>query len=172
MVIKAAAKALQKVPVLNGSYRQDEKGQAVLLQNPQINVCVAVSLEDGLVAPVIKDTDKKSLGTISAEIKDMASRAREGKIKQDELDGGTFTVSNLGMYDVAEFGAIITAPQAGILAVGTVRETPVVRNGSIVVGHMMYVTVSADHRIADGAVAAQYVQEIKRLLEAPMSLLV
>jgi pyruvate dehydrogenase E2 component (dihydrolipoamide acetyltransferase) len=109
---------------------------------------------------------------MSAEIKDLAARARENKLKQEELDKGTFTVSNLGMYDVVEFGAIITVPQAGILAVGTVRETPVVRDGEIVVGNMMYITVSADHRVADGAVAAEFVREVKRLLEAPMGLLV
>jgi pyruvate dehydrogenase E2 component (dihydrolipoamide acetyltransferase) len=172
MVVKAVAKALRKVPALNSSYTTDEKNQPAIMYHDQVNVCVAIALEDGLVAPVVQDTDKKSLGAMSAEIKDLAARARENKLKQDELDKGTFTVSNLGMYDVVEFGAIITVPQAGILAVGTVRETPVVRDGEIVVGQMMYVTVSADHRVADGAVAAEFVREVKRLLEAPMSLLV
>jgi pyruvate dehydrogenase E2 component (dihydrolipoamide acetyltransferase) len=172
MVMKAVAKALVKFPILNASYTQDEKGQPAILYQPQVNVCVAVALEDGLVAPVVKDTDKKSVGAISAEIKDMASRAREGKIKQEELDGGTFTVSNLGMYDVVEFGAIITSPQAGILAVGAVREIPVVKDGAITIGQRMYITVSADHRLADGAIAAQFVREVKGLLEAPMGLLV
>jgi pyruvate dehydrogenase E2 component (dihydrolipoamide acetyltransferase) len=172
MVMKAVAKALVKFPILNASYTQDEKGQPAILYQPQVNVCVAVALEDGLVAPVVKDTDKKSVGAISAEIKDMAARAREGKIKQEELDGGTFTVSNLGMYDVVEFGAIITSPQAGILAVGAVREIPVVKDGEITIGQRMYITVSADHRLADGAIAAQFVREVKGLLEAPMGLLV
>jgi pyruvate dehydrogenase E2 component (dihydrolipoamide acetyltransferase) len=172
LVVKAVAKALNKVPALNSSYTTDEKGQPAMMHHDQVNVCVAIALEDGLVAPVVQDTDKKSLGAMSAEIKDLAARARENKLKQDELDKGTFTVSNLGMYDVVEFGAIITVPQAGILAVGAVRETPVVRDGEIVVGQMMYITVSADHRVADGAVAAEFVREVKRLLEAPMSLLV
>jgi pyruvate dehydrogenase E2 component (dihydrolipoamide acetyltransferase) len=171
-VVKAVAKALRKVPALNNSYTTDEKGQPAMMHHDQVNVCVAIALEDGLVAPVVQDTDKKSLGVMSAEIKDLAARARENKLKQEELDKGTFTVSNLGMYDVVEFGAIITVPQAGILAVGTVRETPVVRDGEIVVGNMMYITVSADHRVADGAVAAEFVREVKRLLEAPMGLLV
>jgi pyruvate dehydrogenase E2 component (dihydrolipoamide acetyltransferase) len=172
LVVKAVAKALRKVPAMNNSYTTDEKGQPAMMHHDQVNVCVAIALEDGLVAPVVQDTDKKSLGIMSAEIKDLAARARENKLKQEELDKGTFTVSNLGMYDVVEFGAIITVPQAGILAVGTVRETPVVRDGEIVVGNMMYITVSADHRVADGAVAAEFVREVKRLLEAPMGLLV
>ncbi len=172
LVLKAAAKALVKFPMLNSSFVQGADGQPAILQHPQINVCVAVALEDGLVAPVVVQADKKSLSAISAEVKDMAARAREGKIKQEELDKGTFTLSNLGMYDVVEFGAIITMPQTGILAVGAVREVPVVRNGELAVGQMMFITTSADHRVADGAVAAQFNQEIKRLLETPMSLLV
>jgi pyruvate dehydrogenase E2 component (dihydrolipoamide acetyltransferase) len=172
MIIKATAKALTRFPELNSSYVLDADNKPGALQHPQVNICVAVAIEDGLVAPVVVDADKKSLGTISAEVKDLAVRARENKLKQEELDKGTFTISNLGMYDVVEFGAIITSPQSGILAVGAVREVPVVRNGEIVVGHMMYLTVSADHRLADGAVAARFLQEVKRLLETPMSLLV
>lgn len=172
MIIKATAKALTRFPELNSSYVLDADNKPGALRHPQVNICVAVAIEDGLVAPVVFDADKKSLGTISAEVKDLAARARENKLKQEELDKGTFTISNLGMYDVAEFGAIITSPQSGILAVGAVREMPVVRNGEIVIGHMMYLTVSADHRLADGAVAARFLQEVKRLLETPMSLLV
>jgi pyruvate dehydrogenase E2 component (dihydrolipoamide acetyltransferase) len=102
----------------------------------------------------------------------MAARARDGKIKQNEIEGATFQVTNLGMYGVVEFGSIITVPQAASLAVGAVRQVPVVRDGAIVPGEVMNVTLSADHRIVDGAVAAQYLQELRRLLEAPMSLLV
>jgi pyruvate dehydrogenase E2 component (dihydrolipoamide acetyltransferase) len=172
MVVKAAAKALVKFPMLNSSFATGSDGQPGILQHEHINVGVAISLDEGLIAPPVVDTDKKSLGTIAEEIRDKAGRAREGKIKQDELEGATFTVSNLGMYDVFEFGAVITPPQAAVLAVGSVRKVPVVRGDEIVVGEVMYVTLSSDHRVADGAVSAQYLQEVKRLLQAPMSLLV
>jgi pyruvate dehydrogenase E2 component (dihydrolipoamide acetyltransferase) len=172
LVVKAAAKALLKAPALNSSYATGADGQPGVVQHTQVNVSVAVALEDGLVAPVVRDADKKSLGTIAAEIKDMAGRAREGKIKQNELEGATFQVSNLGMYDVVEFVSIIPSPQSGSLSVGAVRQVPVVRDGQVVVGEVMSATLSADHRVADGAKAAQYLQELRRLLEAPMSLLV
>lgn len=172
MVIKAAARALLKFPSLNSSYATDSDGQPGVVQHQQINVGVAIAIDEGLVAPVVVDADKKSLGTISAEVKDLAARARAGKIKPPELEGGTFTVSNLGMYDVVEFGMIITTPQAGALAVGAVRQVPVVRDGQIVIGEMMFISISADHRVADGATAAAYLQELKRLLQSPMSLLV
>ncbi len=172
LVVKAAAKALAKLPAVNNSFGTTAEGQPGLVKNAGVNVSVAVALDDGLIAPVIKDADKKSIGTIAAEVKDMAARARDGKIKQNEIEGATFQVTNLGMYGVVEFGSIITVPQSASLAVGAVRQVPVVRNGEIVVGEVMNATLSADHRIVDGAVAAQYLQELRRLLEAPMSLLV
>jgi len=172
LVVKAAAKALLKFPKLNSSYATSADGQPAVLTHAQVNVSVAVALEDGLVAPVVRDTDKKAIGTIAAEIKDMAGRAREGKIKQNELDGGTFQVSNLGMFDVVEFTSIIPAPLAASLSVGAVRQTPVVQDGQLAIGERMTVTISVDHRVADGATAAQYLQELRRLLQAPMSLLV
>jgi len=172
LVVKAAAKALVKLPAVNNSFGATAEGQPGLVKNAGVHVSVAVALDDGLIAPVIKDADKKSIGTIAAEVKDMAARAREGKIKQNEIEGATFQVTNLGMYGVVEFGSIITVPQSASLAVGAVRQVPVVRNGEIVVGEVMNATLSADHRIVDGAVAAQYLQELRRLLEAPMSLLV
>jgi pyruvate dehydrogenase E2 component (dihydrolipoamide acetyltransferase) len=172
LVVKAAAKALVKLPAVNNSFSTTAEGQPGLVKNASVNVSVAVALDDGLIAPVIKDADKKSIGTIAAEVKDMAARARDGKIKQNEIEGATFQVTNLGMYGVVEFGSIITVPQSASLAVGAVRQIPVVRNGEIVVGEVMNVTLSADHRIVDGAIAAQYLQELRRLLEAPMSLLV
>ena len=172
LIVKAAAKALVKLPAVNNSFATTAEGQPGLVKNSGVNVSVAVALEDGLIAPVVKDADKKSIGTIAAEIKDLASRARDGKIKQNELEGATFQVTNLGMYGVVEFGSIITVPQSASLAVGAVRETPVVRDGQIVIGQVMNVTLSADHRIVDGAVAAQFLQELRRLLETPMSLLV
>ena len=172
LIVKASAKALLKFPTLNSSYATTADGQLGVVRHQQINVSIAVALEDGLVAPVVRDTDKKALGTVAGEIKDMASRAREGKIRQNELEGATFQVSNLGMFDVVEFTSIIPAPLAASLSVGAVRQTPVVRNGELAVGEMMYVTLSVDHRVADGATAAQFLQELRRLLESPMSLLV
>lgn len=172
LVVKAAAKALTKVPALNTSYVTGEDGQPAIAQHPAINISVAVALEDGLIAPVVRDADKKSIGAISAEIRDMAGRAREGKIRQNEIEGGTFQVTSLGMFGVVEFGSIITPPQVASLAVGAVRKVPVVRNDEIVVAQVMNVTLSVDHRIVDGAVAAQYLKELKALLEAPMSVLV
>jgi pyruvate dehydrogenase E2 component (dihydrolipoamide acetyltransferase) len=172
LIVKASAKALLKFPTLNSSYATTADGQLGVVRHQQINVSIAVALEDGLVAPVVRDTDKKALGTVAGEIKDMASRAREGKIRQNELEGATFQVSNLGMFDVVEFTSIIPAPLAASLSVGAVRQTPVVRNGELAVGEMMYVTLSVDHRVADGATAAQFLQELRRLLESPMSLLI
>jgi pyruvate dehydrogenase E2 component (dihydrolipoamide acetyltransferase) len=172
LVVKAAAKALLKFPSLNSSYATGADGQPGVVRHQQINISVAVALEDGLVAPVVRDADKKAIGTIAAEIRDMAGRAREGKIKQNELEGATFQVSNLGMYDVVEFTSIIPAPLAASLSVGALRQTAVVREGQLAVGELMLVTLSTDHRVADGAAAAQYLQELRRLLEAPMSLLV
>jgi pyruvate dehydrogenase E2 component (dihydrolipoamide acetyltransferase) len=172
MVVKAVAKALVKFPQVNSSYTAGADNQPGVIRHPQVNVSVAVAIEDGLTAPVVRDADKKSLGAIAAEIRELAGRAREGKSKQTDLEGATFQVSNLGMFDVVDFVSIITVPQAASLSVGAVRQTPVVRDGEIVVGEMMYVTLSVDHRVADGATAAQYLQELKRLLQSPMSLLV
>lgn len=172
LVVKAVAKALAKYPSLNSSYAVDAEEKAGTIFHAQINLAVAIALEEGLVAPVVFDADKKSLGTISAEIKDLVGRGREGKLRQEELERGTFTVSNMGMYEVVEFDMIITPPQAASLAVGAVRKVPVVRNDQIVIGEMMFITVSVDHRVADGATGAQFVRDIKHLLETPMGLLV
>jgi len=172
LVVKAAAKALSKVPAVNVSYSQTADGQPGIVRHSQINIGVAVALDDGLVAPVVRDADKKSISVISAEIRDMALRAREGKIKQQELEGATFQVTNLGMFGIVEFGSIISVPQAASLAVGAVRKVPVVRNDQIVIGQVMNLTLSADHRVVDGAVGAQYLQELRKLLEAPMNIIV
>ena len=172
LVIKSAAKALLKFPALNSSYTTSNDNQPAILDHAQINISVAVALEGGLVAPVVREADKKALGVIAAEVKDLAGRAREGKLKQQELEGGTFQVSNLGMYQVVAFTSIIPAPLAGSLSIGAVRQTPVIRDGQVQAGEIMSVTLSVDHRVSDGAVAAQYLQELRRLLEAPLSLLV
>ncbi len=172
MVVRAVAKALEAHPLLNSSYVVGEDGQAGIVTHEHINVNVAVSVDAGLIVPVVADANQKSLGTIAAEIKDLAAHAREGTIKQHHLEGGTFTVSNLGMFDVFDFGAIITPPQAAVLAVSSTQEMPVVRYGEVVVAHMMNATVSVDHRVTDGAEAARFMQTLKRLLETPMGLLV
>jgi pyruvate dehydrogenase E2 component (dihydrolipoamide acetyltransferase) len=172
MVVKAAAKALKKFPAINSSFAQTPEGQPGIVTHEQVNVSVAVATDNGLLAVVVRDTDKKSIGTIGSEVREMAVRAREGKAKQNELEGATFQTSNLGMFDVVEFVSIITVPQAASLSIGAVRQVPVVRNGEITIGEVMNVTLSVDHRVADGAVAAQFLQELRRLLEAPMSLLV
>ncbi|NTV65527.1 MAG: 2-oxo acid dehydrogenase subunit E2, partial [Oscillochloris sp.] len=143
LVVKAAARALRSVPALNVSYSLDPDSQPSLIRHQDVHLSVAVALPDGLVAPVVRDADSKSLGTISAEIRDLAGRAREGKIKPHELDGATFQVTNLGMYGISEFGSIITAPLAASLAVGAVRTVPVVRDNQLVIGQMMSVTLSA-----------------------------
>jgi len=171
LVVKAAAKALAKFPIINASYTTTADGQPALVKHPQINVSVAVATDDGLLAPVVRDADKKTLGAIAADIRELAGRAREGKIKLDELEGATFQTSNLGMFDITEFVSIVTLPQAASLAIGTVRQTPVVRNGQVTVAEIMKVTLSVDHRVADGALGAKYLQELTRLLQAPMSLL-
>ncbi|HEX6292852.1 MAG TPA: dihydrolipoamide acetyltransferase family protein [Herpetosiphonaceae bacterium] len=166
LIVKAAALAVQKFPALNASYAEDS-----LDYHDYVNVSIAVATDNGLLAPAVTDVDKKSLGTISAEAKELIERTRNGKATPDELQRGTFSVSNLGMYPVESFTAIINPPQAMILAVGSVSEQPVVRNGQIVIGQIMKVTISIDHRVSDGAAGAQYLAELKRLLEAPMLIL-
>lgn len=166
MIVKAAALAMKKYPVLNASFAEDS-----LEYHDYINVGIAVATDNGLLAPAVTDVDKKSLGTISAEAKELIGRTRNGKATPDELQRGTFSVSNLGMYPVDSFVAIINPPQAAIIAVGAATEQPVVRDGQIVVGQVMKATISVDHRVADGAVAAEYMQELKRLLETPMLIL-
>lgn len=173
IVIKAAAKALRKFPTLNSSYATTADGQPGTIQNEQINVSVAVALDDGLIAPVVKNTDQKDLSAIASEIKDLAGRAREGKLKQNELEGATFQVSNLGMFDVVAFVSIITVPQVASLAVGASRRVATISDdGQVSAAQMMTVVLSVDHRVVDGATAARYLQELKRLLQSPMRILV
>lgn len=166
MIVKAAALAMTKFPVLNASFADD-----ALEYHDYINAGIAIATDNGLLAPAVTDVDRKSLGTISREAKDLIERTRNGKATPDELGRGTFSTSNLGMYPVDSFVAIINPPQAAIVAVGAVSDQPVVRNGEITIGKIMKATISVDHRVADGAVAAEYMQELKRLLEMPMQIL-
>jgi pyruvate dehydrogenase E2 component (dihydrolipoamide acetyltransferase) len=172
LIIKAVARALTKHPWLNASYATTPDGQPGVITHPQVNVSVAVATENGLLAPVIKDADKKSLGQIATEVKDLATRARDGGLKQNDLEGATFQTSNLGMFGVVEFVSIVTTPMVASLAVGAIRQVPVVKDGAVTIGERLNVTLSADHRVADGAAAAQYLQELTRLLQAPISVLV
>lgn len=164
-VVKAAALALRQYPNLNQSISGE-----TLYTHENIDVNLAVAIENGLIAPFIPDADQKSLGTIARLSKDLAGRARQGGLLPEEYQGGTFTISNLGMFDVDEFIAIINPPQAAILAVGSIREQPVVVDGAIVAGHRMKLSLSADHRVTDGAEVARFLGEVKKLLQNPMLL--
>jgi pyruvate dehydrogenase E2 component (dihydrolipoamide acetyltransferase) len=164
-VVKAAALALRQYPNLNQSISGE-----TLYTHQNIDVNLAVAIEGGLIAPFIPDADQKSLGTIARLSKDLAGRARNGGLLPEEFQGGTFTISNLGMFDVDEFIAIINPPQAAILAVGSIREQAVVVNGELAVGHRMKLSLSADHRVSDGAEVARFLGEIKKLLQNPVLL--
>jgi pyruvate dehydrogenase E2 component (dihydrolipoamide acetyltransferase) len=166
MVVKACAIALREHPRANGAYRD---GAFELYA--RINVGVAVATEDSLIVPTVFDADGKSLLEISGEVRRLAERVRRGEVTPAELSGGTFTVSNLGMYGVSSFHAIINPPQAAILAVGEVRETPVVRDGQLVAGRRMTLALTCDHRILYGAPAAEFLARVRRLLEQPVNLL-
>jgi pyruvate dehydrogenase E2 component (dihydrolipoamide acetyltransferase) len=165
-IVKSAALALREFPNLNASL----DGESVI-QHGHVNIGNAVAVEGGLLVVVTHDADRKSLRYISQEVKDKAERARSGNIRPDDVDGSTFSVSNLGMYDVDHFIAIINPPEAAILAVGSAGQVPVVKDGEIVPGWRMKATVSVDHRVSDGAEAAQFMQALARYLENPLSLM-
>jgi pyruvate dehydrogenase E2 component (dihydrolipoamide acetyltransferase) len=166
LIVKAAALALRRQPKVNVSLQGDR-----ILQFHTADVGIAVAIEDGLITPVIRDADQKSLGTIAAEARELAERARRKALKPEEYAGGSITISNLGMFGVDSFIAVINPPQASIVAVGAVMEKAVVREGKVVARKMMSATFSGDHRIVDGALGAQYLQELKALLEQPTKLL-
>jgi pyruvate dehydrogenase E2 component (dihydrolipoamide acetyltransferase) len=166
MLLKAAANALRQDPRLNVSY-----ADAKLRQHQRVHISMAVALDEGLITPVVRDCDRKSLGEIARESRELTERARARRLKPEEYTGGTFSISNLGMYDVDDFGAIINPPEAAIMAVGAIKEQPVVVDGQLGVGHRMKITLSCDHRAVDGATAAQFLQIVKRLLEQPLTLM-
>jgi pyruvate dehydrogenase E2 component (dihydrolipoamide acetyltransferase) len=165
LIIKAAALALREYPNLNASLENDQ-----LVEHSNIDINVAVAIEGGLIAPFVPDADQKGLIAIARMTKDLVGRARNGGLTPDEYQGGTFTVSNLGMFDVGEFIAIINPPQAAILAIGSIMDVPVVEDGEIVPGKRMNITLSADHRVTDGAEVARYLQIVKRYLENPLTI--
>jgi pyruvate dehydrogenase E2 component (dihydrolipoamide acetyltransferase) len=164
-IMKAAALALTRYPILNGSYAE----RKVHLYQ-EINVAMAIALEGGLIAPVIKNCDQKPLAQIAREAKNLAKGSKEGSLRQDEFEGATFTVTNMGMLGIDEFAAIINPPQAAILAVGSVAPRPVVRDGALAVSETMIATLSVDHRVANGADGARFLQEFQRMLEDPLRL--
>jgi pyruvate dehydrogenase E2 component (dihydrolipoamide acetyltransferase) len=165
-VIRAAALALRQVPAANASWSDD----AILLWQ-RVDIAVAVALDDGLITPIVKGADQKGLAHIAVETKDLAERARAGKLKLEEFQGGTFSISNLGMYGVREFAAVINPPHGCILAVGAGEQRPVVRDGQLAVATVMTCTLSCDHRAVDGAVGAQFLAAFKKLVEDPLTML-
>ena len=167
MVVKAAALALRQFPNINASFGGDK----IILHN-EVNVGTAVAVEGGLLTIVQKGTDGASISKIAQDHKDMIARARDGKMKPEDVEGATFTVSNLGAFDVDHFVAIVNPPNAAILAVGSAKQVPVVVDGQLTVGTRMKATISADHRVTDGAEAAQYMQTLKGILEDPLRLLI
>jgi pyruvate dehydrogenase E2 component (dihydrolipoamide acetyltransferase) len=167
LIVKACAKALRKFPAVNASWG----GESITIHG-DVHVGVAVAINDGLIVPVVRNADRKSILEISREVKDLATRARDRKLRPEEFSGGTFSISNLGMFDVTEFTAIINPPESAILAVGAVKKVPVVKGDELAVGQRMRVTLSSDHRVIDGALAAQFLAELRRLLENPVSLFV
>jgi len=166
LVIKAAAQALRAVPATNASWMDGE-----IHYHQVVDVSVAVAVPDGLVTPVVRDADRKGVLEIGREVKELAGRAREKKLKLEEMQNGTFSISNLGMYGIEEFAAVINPPEGALLAVGTLRDAVVVEDGVPTAGKRMKLTLSCDHRVVDGAVGAQYLQALQRLLEAPMAML-
>lgn len=166
-VIKAASVALRQHPAVNASWLGDK-----IRYNNDVNMGVAVAVSEGLLVPVVRYADMKTLSQINTEVKTLAGKAKERKLKPEEMQGNTFTISNLGMFGIEEFTAIINPPDSCILAVGTIVQKPVVKDGEIAVGNMMKVTLSCDHRVVDGATGAQFLQTFKDMLEDPVRLMV
>jgi len=166
LVIKATAVTLRRFPNVNAIWTED-----AILQLHDVDISVAVSIPDGLITPIVKGADIKGLAAISNEMKDLAARAKTGKLKPEEFQGGGFSISNMGMYGVKDFAAIINPPQAGILAVSAGEQRPVVKNGALAIATVMTLTLSVDHRVIDGALAAEFLQALKRNIEDPLSLM-
>jgi pyruvate dehydrogenase E2 component (dihydrolipoamide acetyltransferase) len=166
LLIKACAVTLRRVPRVNASFTD-----AGIFQYDDVDISVAVSIPDGLITPIIRHADQKGLAAISGEAKSLIERARAGKLKPEEFQGGSFSISNMGMYGVRDFAAIINPPQAAILAVAAGEQRPVVRDGQLAVATVMTVTLSVDHRVIDGALAAEWIAAFKSLVQDPLSLM-
>src|SRR5690606_28133746 len=167
LVLRAVAIAAKKHPRVQGQLRDEE-----FFIPEAVHLGVAVAVEDGLVTPVIRNAESLSLGAIARASRELAEKARDKKLKPEDYQGGTITVSNLGMFEIEHFYAIVNPPQSSIVSVGKIREEPVVEKGEIVVGHRMRVGYSGDHRIVNGAEGAEFLREVKRTLENPMQMLV
>ena len=166
LLVKACAVALVRTPECNASFTPD-----AILVHRRVDISVAVAIPDGLVTPVVRDADRKSVVAIAQEVRELASRARARKLKPEEMQGGTFSISNLGMFGIDGFAAVINPPEGAILAVGQVRDEPVVRDGAVVPGKRLAMTLSCDHRVVDGAVGAAFLAELRRLVEHPLRVL-
>ena len=167
LVVKSCAVALQQHPAINASWMGDK-----IRYNREINIGVAVAVEEGLLVPVIRNVNYKSLSQINTEVRELAGKAKDRRLQPDQMQGNTFTVSNLGMFGIEAFTAIINPPDSCILAVGSIIEKPVVKDGELAIGHMMKVTLSCDHRVVDGATGAKFLQTLKMILEEPIRLVV
>lgn len=167
IVIKSAAAALRKHPMINASFLGDK-----IRINHDVNIGVAVAVDEGLLVPVVRSADQKGLSTINAEVKEYAAKARDKKLQPSDWEGNTFTISNLGMYGIEEFTAIINSPDSCILAVGAIKQVPVVKNGQVVPGNVMRVTLSCDHRVVDGAMGSEFLKTFKTIMENPIGMLI
>jgi pyruvate dehydrogenase E2 component (dihydrolipoamide acetyltransferase) len=167
LVVKSCALALKKHPIINSAWLGD-----LIRQNDHVHIGVAVAIEDGLLVPVLRHADQMPLSSISANVKDLAGKAKDKKLQPSDWEGNTFTISNLGMFGVEEFTAIVNPPDAAIMAVGGIKQVPVVKDGAVVPGNVMKVTLSCDHRVIDGASGAAFLQTVKGFLENPVTMLV
>ena len=165
-VIKASALAMRQVPSANASWTEEETRI-----HKNVDISIAVAIDGGLITPIVKNADNKGLQTISGEMRDLAERARNGKLSPEEFQGGTFSISNLGMYGVKEFSAVINPPQGAILAVGAGEKRAVVRDNALAIATIMTCTLSVDHRVVDGAVGAEFLSALKKLVEDPLTML-
>ncbi len=166
LVIKAAAATLRRVPKMNASYTED-----AIIMYDDVDISVAVSIPDGLITPIIRKADQTGLASISTQMKDLGARAKSGKLRPEEFQGGTFSISNLGMFGTKQFTAIVNPPQAAILAVGAGEKRPVVKNDALAIATVMTCTLTVDHRVADGAVGAEWMAEFKKIVEDPLTLM-
>jgi pyruvate dehydrogenase E2 component (dihydrolipoamide acetyltransferase) len=166
LIVKASAVALRRVPECNAQFSSE-----AILVHQRVDISVAVAVPEGLVTPVLRDADRKGVLEIGRSIRDLASRARAKKLAPEEMSNGTFSISNLGMFGIDEFAAVINPPEGAILAVGRVRDEPVVKDGAVVPGKKLAFTLSCDHRVIDGAVGARFLAELRSLLERPVQIL-
>ncbi|MDD2878401.1 MAG: pyruvate dehydrogenase complex dihydrolipoamide acetyltransferase [Acidiphilium sp.] len=166
LIIKASAIALRRVPAANASFTDD-----AMIRYHDVDISVAVAIPDGLITPIIRKADQKGLAAISNEMKDLAARAKLGKLKPEEFQGGSFSISNLGMYGITSFSAIINPPQGAIIAIGAGEKRPIVRGGELAIATVMTVTLSCDHRVVDGAIGAEFLAAFKAIVEQPLSLM-